>query len=270
MNKIPEFQTLDVTVDGRVCHVRLNRPHKHNALDGEVRRDLHQILTWLEEHSEIGVLVISGRGHGFSAGADLDATLLDAAAPLTWTERRHAFGAWQRLLEQLERIPQVTIASIHGHCIGGGAVLAIACDLRIGTSDIDVRIPELAVGVPLTWAGVPRLIRELGMPVARDLVLTERPIDAKAALEVGFIQRLVDPSDLEEATNSVIADLLATPPGALAITRSMFAAIGRDQLGPTAWADADLLSWSLTEPESQKASAAYLQERTKRPNRGSA
>src|SRR5207244_10878209 len=112
-----------------------------------------------------------------------------------WAQRRHAMGAWQRLLDLLERVPQVTVASIQGHCVGGAALLAVACDLRIGAHDLQVRIPELAIGIPLTWGGVPRLVRELGLPLARDLVMTGRVRDGPSALAAGFVQRLVGPAE---------------------------------------------------------------------------
>ena len=81
--------------------------------------------------------------------------------------RRRSSGAWQRLLEDLERLPQVTVARLHGHVIGGAFLLAAACDLRVAADDVSMSIPELAIGIPLTWAGLPRLAREIGLPRTR-------------------------------------------------------------------------------------------------------
>ena len=90
--------------------------------------------------------------------------------------RRHRAGTWQRLLEQFDRLPQVTVAGLHSHVIRGAALLAAACDIRIAAPDTVVRIPELAIGIPLTWAGIPLLVREVGLPAARDWVMTCRPV----------------------------------------------------------------------------------------------
>jgi enoyl-CoA hydratase/carnithine racemase len=247
-------------LDGPVCRLRLNRPAKLNALDGATLRELHDHFTLLADAPEIAVVVLSGEGRAFSAGADLSAA---GQSEMTWAERRHAFGAWQRLLDLLERIPQVTVASIHGHCIGGAALLAVACDIRIGADDLRVQIPELAIGIPLTWAGIPRLVREVGLPLARDLVMTGRTLDGPAALASGFVQRMASRSDLDTATTGLVAELLAMPSGPLAITRSMFSALSRDALGAAAWADADILAWSGAEPESRAAAAAYVTRLTK-------
>jgi enoyl-CoA hydratase/carnithine racemase len=242
--------------DERVCRVRLNRPEKLNALNDDVRRGLHDAFAALADEPDIAVVVLSGEGRSFSAGADL----LGAAPPTTsstWAARRHAIGGWQRLLELLERIPQVTVASVHGHCIGGAALLAAACDLRIGADQLAVRIPELAIGIPLTWEGIPRLAREIGLPLARDLVMTGRTLDAHQALACGFIQRLAPADGLGAATDALVAELLAMPPGPLALTRAMFGALGRERLGVAGWADADILAWSFTEEEGRAAARDY-------------
>jgi enoyl-CoA hydratase/carnithine racemase len=258
-------------VEGAVCRLQLNRPQQLNALDAEVYATLRDHLTELADQPDVSVVVISGAGRAFSAGADLRVVSGPATAAggdgsgestPTWARRRHLMGTWQRLLDLVERIPQVTVASIHGHCIGGAALLAVACDVRIGADDLQVRIPELAIGLPLTWAGIPRLAREVGLPVARDMVMTGRILDGAAALGAGFVQRLVPRADLPTATDQLVGELLAMPAGPLALTRSMFSAISRERLGAVAWADADILGWAATEAESQAAAAAYLAART--------
>lgn len=250
--------------------IRLDRPHKHNALDVAVRDELDALLRELEDRGDLRVVVLSGNGPSFSAGADLGMTgpspqpQREADGPRSaspWAARRRGSGGWQRVLERLEAIPQVTVASVHGHCIGGGALLAVACDLRVIAESAQVRIPELAIGIPLTWAGVPRLVREVGFPLARDLVLTARVLSGPEAVACGFAQRLSPDDGLAAATDALVGELLAMPEAPLALTRDLFAAMGRAALGATAWADADVLAWSLREPEGQAAAEAYLARR---------
>jgi enoyl-CoA hydratase/carnithine racemase len=240
----------------RLCRIKLNRPDKLNALNEDVRQGLHDAFSALADQPDVAVVVLSGEGRAFSAGADLI-----GAAPSTgdqsWAARRHTIGGWQRLLQLLERIPQVTVASLHGHCIGGAALLAAACDLRIGDASLKVRIPELAIGIPLTWEGIPRLAREIGLPMARDLVMTGRTLDADEAGQCGFVQRLVPTGGLADATEALVAELDTMPSGPLALTRSMFAALGRERLGAAGWADADVLAWSFTEAEGRAAARDY-------------
>jgi enoyl-CoA hydratase/carnithine racemase len=249
---------LRVSWDGPVARLSLTRADRLNALDDNVRRALADTLDELEERPDVRVVVLAGDGRAFSAGADLRAT---AYPPVVgdWVTRRHRAGTWQRLLDQLERIPQVTVARLHGQVVGGAALLAATCDLRVAADDVVLRIPELAIGIPLTWAGIPRLVREIGLPLARDWVMTCRPVEADELLRSGYAQRLVPRSRLDAAVDEAVAQLLAVPPGPLAMTRAMTAAIGRSHPAmATAWADADHQQWSFTEEEYRQTAAAYL------------
>jgi enoyl-CoA hydratase/carnithine racemase len=252
---------VQVERSGAVCRIRLNRPEKLNALNEDVRRGLANAFDELADDVSVRIAVLEGAGRSFSAGADLAAGAITSNRDASWAERRHAFGTWQRLLERIESVPQVTVARVHGHCIGGAALLAVACDLRIASDDLSVSIPELAIGIPLTWAGIPRLVREIGLPMARDLVMTGRKLDATEAQACGFVQRVAPAAELDKATDALVQELLDMPDGPLAMTRAMFSALSRDRLGTAGWADADLLAWSGREAESREAAARYVERR---------
>jgi enoyl-CoA hydratase/carnithine racemase len=257
--------TLAVSFDGPVARLTIDRPEKLNALNDELRRRLAEILTELEERPDVRVIVLAGAGRAFSAGADLTNT---AYPPVEgdWSTRRHRTGTWQRLLEQLDRVPQATVARLHGHVVGGAALLAAACDIRIAADDTVVRIPELAIGIPLTWAGIPLLVREVGLPLTRDWVMTCRSVPADELLRSGYAQRVVAASDLDAAVEQLVGELLAVPPGPLAMTRAMTSAIGRTAPAMVAgWGDADHQQWAFTEDEYREAVRSYLRDR--RPGR---
>ncbi|MGH9199407.1 MAG: enoyl-CoA hydratase/isomerase family protein, partial [Acidimicrobiia bacterium] len=183
------------TVDG-VCRATLDRPGRLNALGEELRSELESLLSKLADDAETRVLLLQGAGRSFSAGADLR----DTPAPAkTWSARRLASGRWQRLLDQLESIPQVTVAKLHGHVVGGAVLLAASCDFRVAAEDVDLFIPELALGIPLTWAGLPRLVREIGLPRTRELVMTGCHLSGREAFEWGFVQRLATSDELDAA-----------------------------------------------------------------------
>jgi enoyl-CoA hydratase/carnithine racemase len=240
--------SLDVVDEGSICWLQLNRPDKLNALNGEIRDGLYEELNRLVDEPATRVVVLGGRGRAFSAGVDLGAFGGDHAES-DWSHEHHAAGKWQRVLDLLERIPQVTVASIHGHCIGGAALLAASCDIRIGADDLQVKIPELKLGIPLTWGGLPRLQREIGLPLTRDLVMTGRTLSSTEALSAGFIQRLVAADHLAEETRALVDQLLEQPVMPLTMTRAALCALSREQLGATAWADPDLLRWSIRESD---------------------
>lgn len=247
--------------DGPVTRLTLDRPDKLNALSDDVRSALASALDELEDDPSVRVVVLAGAGRAFSAGADLSG----AAYPdldVDWATRRHLTGAWQRLLDQLGRIPQATVARLHSHVIGGAALLAAACDIRVAADDTVVRIPELAIGIPLTWAGVPLLVREVGLPLTRDWVMTGRAVAADELLRSGFAQRVVPAAELDTAVDECVAELVAMPAGPLAMTRALTAAIGRTAPAMVAaWADPDALQWSFREPEGRDAARAYDERR---------
>jgi enoyl-CoA hydratase/carnithine racemase len=253
--------SLTVSTTGAVTTLRLDRSEKLNALDDSIRSGLADALATLEDRPDVRVVVLEGAGRSFSAGADLTG----AAYPdldVDWATRRHRTGAWQRLLDQFGRIPQATVARLHGHVIGGAALLAAACDLRVAADDTVVRIPELAIGIPLTWAGVPLLVREVGLPLTRDWVMTGRAVDADELLRSGFATRVVPAGDLDGAVAACVDELLAMPAGPLAMTRALTAAIGRTTPAMVAgWADPDVLAWSFREPEGQQAARDYDRRR---------
>jgi enoyl-CoA hydratase/carnithine racemase len=257
---MPEDEpVLDVSIDGPVARLTLNRPAKLNALNEDVRKALADALYDMEERPEVRVLVLAGAGRAFSAGADLSSTAYPAVEG-DWVTRRYRTGTWQRLLEQLDRIPQVSVARLHGHVVGGAALLAAACDIRIAADDAVVRIPELAIGVPMTWAGIPLLVREIGLPLARDWIMTCRPVAADELHRSGYAQRVVAGAELDAAVVECIDQLLAVPPGPLAMTRAMMSAIGRTSPAMVAgWGDADHQQWSFTESEYRQAARAYVE-----------
>ena len=244
---------------GRVVRVTLNRPERLNVLDDTLRRALADLLHDLEDRPDLSVLVLAGAGRAFSAGADFRNT---AYPPVEgdWATRRHRTGTWQRVLEQLDRIPQATVARLHGHVVGGAALLASAFDIRIAADDTVLRIPELAIGIPLTWAGTPLLVREVGLPLARDWIMTCRPVAAEELHRSGFAQRMVPRDQLDAAVDECVDQLLAIPAAPLAMTRAMTSAIGRTHPAMVAaWGDADHQQWAFTEDEYREAARAYAE-----------
>jgi enoyl-CoA hydratase/carnithine racemase len=244
-------------VDGAVCRVTLDEPDKLNPLGTDVLAGLQDLVVRMRDELDVRVIVIAGAGRAFSAGADLRTS---AAMPDGWRERRRQAGAWQRLFEDLESLPQVTVARLHGYVIGGAVLLAAACDLRIAGDDVRFSIPEVELGIPLTWAGLPRLVREIGLPRTRDFVMTGRAVDGATAERWGLVTRLVAASELDTATNALVDELLVMPDVPLRMTREALASIGRPAVAG-AWADPDLLAWSLREPDTTDAMRRYVERR---------
>lgn len=249
---------VSITYEESIVRIRLNRPKLRNALNETVRTAIASTLNDLMERPDIRLLVLSGEGASFCAGADVNTTSYPPVEG-DWSTRRNRTATWQRVLEQLDRIPQVTIASMQGHAIGGGALLATACDFRVVTEDLVFRIPELALGVPNVWNGTPLLAREVGLPTARDWVMTARKVSAEELVQRGWAQRCVPADQLEAATETLVQELLGMPAAPLALARGVTSALGRAYSGmQLGWADADLQQWTFTEEEYKTTARGYL------------
>jgi enoyl-CoA hydratase/carnithine racemase len=147
----------------------------------------------------------------------------------------------------------------HGWCVGGGLVLAAACDLRIAATDTRFSIPEVDLGIPLAWGGIPRLIREIGPALTKELVMTCREFGADEALRAGFLNRVVAPEDLDAAVDALVAQLASKATYALLATKRHVNAVTAQMVGnDRSWADADALVAGLRDPEGREKQAAYL------------
>lgn len=228
-----------------VVRLTLTGPDRKNALGETVRRQLDETCRELRDRSDVRVLVLRGANGDLSGGADLTE---EPGPNLPADARLHA-SRWNRLLDDLERLPQVTVAVLEGWVVGGAVLLAAACDLRLARTDARIRIPEVQVGLPLTWGGLPRLVREIGLSRTRDLVMSGRVLTGEEATSWGFAQRSAGPGDLEDQLDELLTQLTAADPTALAMTRASLQAIGRvTSAEATAWADPDLLAAFVRDP----------------------
>jgi enoyl-CoA hydratase/carnithine racemase len=215
----PTFDTLQLQLHGSVGQLMLNRPHKLNALSPATMQDIITACRWFAARDELRVLLLGGAGRAFCGGFDLDAMRDGSAAP-----HRDATDLGRRMIEALEAIPAITLALVQGHCVGGGVLLALACDLCIAADDARFSIPEMELGIPLGWGGVPRLIRRVGPAVAMELVLDCTPFDAQQALAWRCINRVAPVAELPAAGRAWAQRLASRPLNALRATKQRFRA----------------------------------------------
>ena len=138
-------------------------------------------------------------------------------------------------------------------------MLAAACDLRIAATTSYFSIPEVDLGIPLAWGGIPRLVREIGPALTKELVMTCRPFTSDEALAAGFLNRVVPAADLDQSVEDLVAQLLTKSSLTLRATKRHVDAVTRQMVGlDRSWADADSLVSALRDPESRASAKAYL------------
>ena len=248
------FETLDVSVDDCRAEIWLNRPNKLNSLSRQTLCDLIDAANWLNHQPGVKAVMISGRGRCFSAGADLDSFGGGDEESL-----REAADRGRLMADAIEQIQAITVARLHGWCVGGGLVLASACDIRIASDECQFAIPEVALGIPLTWGGIPRLVREIGPALTKELVISCRNFDADEALRIGFLNRRVHESALDSAVNDLITSLADKPTyPAMATKRHVNAIAGAATGISNSWSEADGLVAASLDEECLRARAEYM------------
>lgn len=256
--QLPTFETVLVTAEGNVGTLTLNRASKLNPLSTRTLREIADAAHWFDSQRQIKVVIVSGAGRAFSAGADIS-SFGDAEANDGLSPRDSAETGWL-MARAMEQMRAVTIAAVWGPCVGGGLVLAGSCDFRIAAQDTYFSIPEVDLGIPLAWGGIPRLVREIGAALTRDLVLTCRPFTAAEALSAGFLNSVVPADEVMGAAQDLALQLANKSALVLYSTKTAINA-ALEAMCPTSgsWSDADSLVAALGDPEAKKLSAQYLE-----------
>ena len=255
-----EFDTLNVSVKGTLGRLELARPDRLNALSRLTLSEIARAARWFDEQKDVKVVVVAGQGRSFSAGFDLN----DFSNPDPEWGMRETADQGRLAADALTDMRALTIAAIQGHCVGGGLVIAASCDLRIAASSAVFSIPEVDLGIPLAWGGIPRLVREIGPAATKELVLTCRRFYPEEAKALGFLNTIVDDTDLESHVAALAASLAAKPGYALRSTKQQVNAVTEEMVGTRRnAADADALVYATYDPESRAVSAAYLKSKNK-------
>jgi enoyl-CoA hydratase/carnithine racemase len=262
-------ETFAVERDGAVTTVWFNRPQILNPINATVMRELLAITAELDQDEDTRVVILTGRGTAFSAGADTKALLgamadREARRALSDTAKLRSARTGRRLMDDWERLDQVTIAAINGWAVGGGLSLAMACDFRLMADGARIFIPEVRLGLPYMWGSISRLISLVGMARAKELVMTCDQIGAPEALAMGLVNRVVPGEQLLAAARALADKLLALPPMAVRRTKEFFRALHANRAGDITFADAYLGAGCADGEDTAEAITAF---REKRPGR---
>jgi enoyl-CoA hydratase/carnithine racemase len=201
-----EFDTLRIEGDGPIRHVILNRPHIHNAINEQFIRELTEACIALDSVRDVRVVILRGAGKSFSSGADLNALAPNASG---WIDNARA---GERMYDLLTNLAPITIACMHGYCIGGGAVLPAACDFRLAATSTSLTINEISIGFNLTWHTIPAIVQLVGAPRAKEMILLGHTYSAAQLLDYGFVNEVVDDDALLQRALELADEICKQPP----------------------------------------------------------
>ena len=239
--------------------ITLNRPQIHNAFDERLIAELTVELTRAAADPGVRVVVLTGSGRSFSAGADLN-----------WMHRTASYGeaenladarALAKLMATLNELPKPTIARVNGAALGGGTGLVACCDIVVASAEAVFGTTEVRLGLIPSVIG-PYVVAAIGLRQARRLMLTGERIDAAAAARIGLVHEVVEAGQLDAAVEATLGYLLRGGPGALAAAKRLVQELAGRPIGPDLIDDtAKRIAALRVTPEAREGLAAFLDKR---------
>ena len=209
------YNNILFTVEEGIATITFNRPKALNAMNSETMTELFEAATVCKNDGTIKVLIITGAGEkAFVAGADIsEMQKMRPAEALSFMERGN------EILRLIETLPKPVIAAVNGFALGGGAEISMACDVRFASENARFGQPEITLGIIPGWGGTQRLPRLIGMGRAKELIMGGELIDAKKALEIGLVNRVLPLDQLLAEAKKFAARLAGLPGFALKVIK---------------------------------------------------
>ncbi len=210
---------VDIQRDGAIATVAINRPEKRNALNAEVVHQLHDAFLALEADDTVRVIVLTGYGSAFCAGADL--AYLESINDNSVLENAADSRSLMRMMHAIRTCSKPTISRLNGHAIAGGCGLALTCDILVAVEDAKLGFTEVRIG--FVAAIVMKLLMErVGTGRARELLIRGNLIDAQQALDYGMVNHVVSEERLDETVTMIAREIASsTSPEAVAMTKQL-------------------------------------------------
>jgi methylglutaconyl-CoA hydratase len=252
--------SLAVERQGAIGLVTLNRPERHNAFDDELIAELTETLRTIEADDGIRVVVLSGAGKSFSAGADLN--WMKRMAGFSVEENKRDAMGLAALMRTLAHLRKPTIARVHGAAYGGGVGLVACCDVAIATLNATFSLSEAKLGL-IPAAISPYVVSAIGERAARRYFLTAERFDSAEAFRLGLVHDLAqDEADLDDKVGGLIDAMLACSPAAQLAAKELIRAVsGRPVTSELIQDTADRIAKIRSSPEGREGVAAFLEKR---------
>jgi enoyl-CoA hydratase len=258
VTKIGEFVTIER--DGAIATVTMDRGDGRNALSGQLIRDLTEAAKSFADDLETQAVILTGKG-AFTAGADLKDPGMDRRLAPGLLERRQMVRIGPDLCDAWERIEQVTICAIEKYCIGGGGAIAAACDFRIMARGSHMRLPEIPLGMNMSWHAVPRLVSLIGPSRAKQFVIFGERVEAETALAWGLADEICEDGKALDCARGWAKRVAKLPPNAVRMSKQSVNAAANALHHATTFMDLDQYALATTSEDYREAIKAFLEKR---------
>lgn len=252
------YQTLQITRDGSVEHLRLSRPTVRNAFNEVL---VAELTAWAQDAAkspDLRCVVISGAGSVFCAGADL--AWMARVSAFSPADNRRDAAASAEMFAALDRLPMAVIGRVHGAALGGGAGLAAVCDVVVADSDAVFGFTETKLGL-IAAVISPYVTLKIGQSAARHLFVTGARFSATHAKEIGLIHACVSAADLDERVTQYVREVLTSGPGAVADVKTLLRQIANQPPSALTALTSEALASRRESAEGQEGLSAFLEKR---------
>jgi methylglutaconyl-CoA hydratase len=246
---------------GATLRIELNRPDVRNAFDEEVIAALTACATRIADDSSVRVVVLSGAGKAFCAGADL--AWMSKAVAYSQVENLQDAEDFARMMERLDSLPVPVIGRIHGAALGGGVGLAAICDIVVAADTTVFGLSEVKLGI-LPAVISPYVLRKIGISAARELFLTGRRFNAARARELGLVHDVVPESELDGAVDRHVAEVLTSSPSGIAAAKALIRDVAGEDPKDVIGLTTSRIAAQRVSPDGQEGMRAFLEKR--KPN----
>ena len=205
------YENIKYEVKGNIGYLMVNRPKALNALNTDVLNELQQALAEIEADEQVKVVIVTGEGKAFVAGADIA-----QMSKLNAVEGRAMMAKGHKVMNTIEQMPKPFIAAVNGFALGGGCELAMACDIRIASQKAKFGQPEVGLGIIPGFCGTQRLPRLVGKGMAKYLIYSADMIGADEAHRIGLVEKVVAPEALMAEAEALAAKIASKAPIAIA------------------------------------------------------
>lgn len=250
------LREVSLEIKGSIATIRMNRPAARNALNEKVLGELRDIVAQLRDDPAVRVVIITGEGPAFVAGADIRAML---AKDLKQIEEFTRFG--QEVMNDIERLDKPVIAAINGFALGGGLELALACDIRLASSEAWMGLPEVGLGIFPGFGGTQRTTRLIGKGRACELIFTGDHISAEEAASIGLVNRVVPPQQLMDEARRLAERIATRGPLAVAGAKVAINQALRTGLDDGLAVELDGVIQAFTTQDQKEGMTAFLERR---------
>jgi len=244
--------------DGPVERVTLNRPEVRNAFNDEVIAELSEWAERTAGDPAVRVVVLAGAGKAFCAGADV--TWMARMRTYTEEENLRDAAAMASMFGSLDALPVPLVGRIQGAALGGGTGLAAVCDVVVASDDAEFGFTEVRLGI-LPAVISPFAVAKIGVSAARELMLTGQRFGAARAREIGLVHRIVAASELDDAVQACVGQLLAGAPSGIAAAKRLIPEVAGARPGEVARLTSRAIAAQRVSPEGQEGLAAFLEKR---------